>query len=458
MFFINPSNHEEFKKYEFRWGSLSRPSFDIGKVRIFGNIQDNEYVVLDSTKCYVGYNLKNIKNINKNICLIASLKAKIDTDIPVIRVANLAKFIDIVLKQERLKYNGKLITITGSVGKTSTTRLVNSSLELFGSTHLSIKHNLRNGIYSKLNTIGDQNFAIFEVALGALNSVPSVLVSDISVLLSITEAHIERYNNIEELALQKAKIFEGSSDGAKAVINSDLPFFEKFVEIAKNNNREVVTYGSRDSSIFQLMSFKDNILQFKFTKQIFVVKIPVLEQHQAFNFLANIAILESLGLDWKSKLNLIADKVEIEEGRGNHINFNMTEKNNITFIDHAYNSSPLALTSCVYSFNEKNMLKGKKIVVLSDMLELGNDSHRLHQDAIYEILSYESIEFFLVTGKQFTEVSVQNDKFKKFNNMEDLFYYLNQNLGENDFVMFKGSNGTGLRNKMLTFIHNNKVP
>ncbi len=169
MFLLDSSNFSEMEKYGLVWDEKNKVSFfNKGQVKVFGKINDGDYVIVDSNKSYVGFNINSIKT--KNVCLIASRKAKLDCDLPIIRAENLTQFVDDVMSEKRLAYSGQLVAITGSVGKTSTTKLVKDSLDIYGSTLLSIKHNMRNGIYSKLNSISKQQFAIFEVSASAVEN------------------------------------------------------------------------------------------------------------------------------------------------------------------------------------------------------------------------------------------------------------------------------------------------
>ncbi len=262
---------------------------------------------------------------------------------------------------------------------------------------------------------------------------------------------MERFESLEDLALHKAKIFEGATLGAKAVINSDIPFFDKILQKAKQCHREVITYGTQVFANFKFLTFVDQCLSFEVNNEVFSVNLSTHETHQAMNFLANLSILEALRLDWKSQLSIIAERQKVEEGRGNEITILLNSRKS-TFIDNAYNSSPLSLCATLESFSSKKLLLGKKIAVLTDMLELGDNTLDIHQNVIDKIASLDGLKYILIVGDVMSKVEVRDKHIIKFDSIDAVFEYLEKNIETGDNIFFKGSNSTGLRDKMLTFI------
>ena len=127
----------------------------------------------------------------------------------------------------------------------------------------------------------------------------------------------------------------------------------------------------------------------------------------------------------------------------------------IYLTDESYNSNPLSLKFAVENFNKEN--QSNKYLILGDMLELGKFSKKLHINLSKNINS-SSIDKFHVYGR-FVNETYKNIKNIKKGNIISKQYDINdlivKELNNNDYLMIKGSNSTGL-NKFVTKLKNNK--
>ena len=88
----------------------------------------------------------------------------------------------------------------------------------------------------------------------------------------------------------------------------------------------------------------------------------------------------------------------------------------------------------------------KKLVFLGDMLELGKKSKKFHKE-LSGIINESDIDKVFVYGKYIRETFKNLTKYKKgkvFSNLDDAYYYLSKFINNNDLLMIKGSNATGL--------------
>ena len=133
------------------------------------------------------------------------------------------------------------------------------------------------------------------------------------------------------------------------------------------------------------------------------------------------------------------------EGRGD-ISKIKVDKKNIFLIDESYNSNPLSLNSAIKNFDMIKVKKSKKHLILGDMLELGKHSKRLHSK-ICGSINKTSINYVNVIGRHITDTyhNINKDKkgiiLKKNSEIIDL---IKNNINNNDYLMIKGSNSTGL--------------
>jgi murE/murF fusion protein len=122
-------------------------------------------------------------------------------------------------------------------------------------------------------------------------------------------------------------------------------------------------------------------------------------------------------------------------------------------IDESYNSNPLSLKSAIINFDQMKVHKGKKYLLLGDMLELGKHSKKLHQ-SIGKIINNTKIDKIFVRGSKvlFTYNSVlKKKKGKVLNNNSQIIDLIKNDLNNNDYLMVKASNATGL-NKIVSNI------
>ena len=137
----------------------------------------------------------------------------------------------------------------------------------------------------------------------------------------------------------------------------------------------------------------------------------------------------------------------IPKGRGNIFKVKINNKI-INIIDESYNSNPLSLEFAISKINEMKMNPKNKKILLGDMLELGSYSKKLHRD-VAKILNKSSISKVYVYGnyikETFNKIKTQK-KGRILKNKMQLQNFINSDLKNNDYLLVKGSNATGLNN------------
>ncbi len=137
---------------------------------------------------------------------------------------------------------------------------------------------------------------------------------------------------------------------------------------------------------------------------------------------------------------------KIPAGRGD---FKIVKRFNkkFKFIDESYNANPLSMKSAIVNMRYfKSRSNTKKIAFLGDMLELGKKSKKLHKELSSEI-NKSDIDKIFVYGKYIKETFnsiYKNKQGKVFNNLDEAYNHLGKILHNNDLLMVKGSNATGL--------------
>ena len=163
------------------------------------------------------------------------------------------------------------------------------------------------------------------------------------------------------------------------------------------------------------------------------------------NILACISVLSVLNLDLKNMKNKFAN-FSIPNGRGD-IKIVKKFQKKFKFIDESYNANPVSMSSAIQNMNYyKREGNVKKLVFLGDMLELGKKSKKLHKE-LSTVINKSDIDKVFVYGKYIRETYnylFTNKKGKVFDNLKEAYSHFGKIIRNNDLLMVKGSNATGL--------------
>ena len=144
------------------------------------------------------------------------------------------------------------------------------------------------------------------------------------------------------------------------------------------------------------------------------------------------------------KPNFFKDFI-IPDGRGNISKIKLKNKN-IFLIDESYNSNPLSLSSAISNFSSSDIEIKRKHFLMGDMLELGKYSKKLHRK-MSDLFNKSKISKMHIYGRDVVETFKgikKNRKGRILRNTSDIFELINRDLNNNDYLMIKGSNSTGL--------------
>jgi len=165
-----------------------------------------------------------------------------------------------------------------------------------------------------------------------------------------------------------------------------------------------------------------------------------------YNLLASLALLKELNLNLE-KIKNIYQNYEPTKGRGSKHNIKRYNKK-FMLIDESYNANPLSVKNAINNFNLIKKEQFKKYLILGDMLELGNKSEMYHKN-LSKVINSSDIDKVFIKGKKtlFTYKNLNKSKRGNiFQNDDDIDLILKSIISNNDYLMIKGSNATGLNN------------
>ena len=393
--------------------------------------------------------------------IINKIPKDLPKNFPFILVNNSVEALYSIAKYSRKKYKGKVIAITGSVGKTSTKDILTKMLSTFGVTHSSQKSfNNHLGVPLTLANIPkNADFVICEIGMnskGEIEPLSKLVAPDVAVITNISAAHLASFKNLREIAYEKASICFGLKKNGLLIFSVDNKFYELVNNFVKERKLKSVTFGSNENaeiSIKNISHLKNKSYGSILIKnKVFTnFSIGALGSHQLKNCLAALAVILSYDLSLEKALKELKDWVP-RDGRGNFLDVNLKYKLKnirIRVIDESYNSNPTSLNASLeilksVQFDTKK--SSRKIAILGDMLELGVKEKEFHRDIANNsnIYSFDTIH---CVGSLMKELYLELPQEKKgllVSNPSDLLSHILINAEDRDIYLIKGSNSIGL--------------
>ncbi len=370
----------------------------------------------------------------------------------VLKIKNEIKFLKSFASLKRDITTAKIIAITGSAGKTSLKNLIKDLLQKFGNTYCSPKsYNNEYGVPISLSQLKtNHRFGVFEVGMskkGEIDDLTKLIRPHIGVITNIGEAHIENFKNVMGIADAKSEIIKNIQKNGTIILNRDDKFFNYLEKKAKIKNLKVVTFGVNKNSDVCLKKVitkkKNKVLTIKINNQTFKI---IINNINFYNVLSSLALLKVLNLEFSQILNFYKN-IEPTGGRGK-IHKIYRYKKKFNFIDESYNANPLSVKNAILNFNSIKKENFKKYLLLGDMLELGHKSDELHK-SISKVINNSDIDKVFIKGIKTLNTYKNINKNKRGNILQqesDVDFALKNIIANNDYLMIKGSNATGLNN------------
>ena len=362
-------------------------------------------------------------------------------DLPVIIVEDSFKAMTTLARSYRLSLKCKVVALTGSNGKTTTRDIITGLLKQKYKVQYTKKN--FNNEYGLPKTIfeldEDLEVAVLELGtekFGDISLLTDICRPDYAIITNIGDSHLLQLKTKENIARAKLEILEGLDENGIFLYNYDDPVLKKVVKEFKLPER-TFTYGTDKDCDFVIEPGIADASGTTFTIDNHIYTIPLLGQHQMYNGGIAIVIAEFFKLDYPSIAKGLTD-IELTGMRNELIH-----QKNFDILNDSYKSNPQSLEAClrtVYS------LKGydKKIVVLGDMLELGDEEVQFHKDIAQE-LDPQQLDYVLTIGNLAKNISDEaKENFPEstcfhFDSKEELLEKLKEIITPNTLVMVKAS-------------------
>lgn len=282
----------------------------------------------------------------------------------------------------RERFAGKICAVTGSVGKSSTCHLLSHALQCWGTCNrLKPGANTAAGAIAQVANLDAEQYAVIEMSVGeGLRHASEVVRPHVAILTAISPAHLTYAGPLPRLAKLKATIFAGLGRDGVAILNRDIPYYDDVHAVARDHANTVVTYGDHDEADVRLLGFdtKKRRVDADVLGERLRYRLGTDGRHTAINSLAVVAALKMLGLDYRRGAAQLAEARPLVQ-RGVPYAARVSGKD-VTLIDDSHNANPASMLAALQLIGGLPVRrKGRRILVLGDMLELGPDEVAYHE-------------------------------------------------------------------------------
>ncbi|PIQ85836.1 MAG: UDP-N-acetylmuramoylalanyl-D-glutamyl-2, 6-diaminopimelate--D-alanyl-D-alanine ligase [Candidatus Omnitrophica bacterium CG11_big_fil_rev_8_21_14_0_20_43_6] len=330
-------------------------------------------------------------------CIVVESKPEIPipAQLSVIKVKDTTLALGDIGRFQRQKINLPVIAVTGSNGKTTTKEMVAWVL----SAHAKVLKNEG----TKNNQIGlpqtliqltkQDKFAVVEIGtnhFGEVDYLAKIARPNIGIITNIGPSHLEFLKDLKGVFKEKTSLLDNLASPAIALLNADDPALKILLE-GKTKGCRIFSYGINTKSDFSASSIKleNGKVEFKVNAK-FNFELSSLGNYNVYNALAAIAAGRILGLNYAGMRARLAG-FKFPKGR-----LNLAEYKGLKFIDDTYNSNPLSLKVAL-DVLAASRCPGRKILIMGDMLELGQQKELLHRQIAWSITN--TCDLLIAVGK-----------------------------------------------------------
>lgn len=343
------------------------------------------------------------------------------------------QFLQKLARHHRRQYDIPVIGITGSNGKTSTKEFIRDVLATTYHT-LATKGNLNNHIgvpLTLLQLTDEHEIAVIEMGAnkpGDIKELAEIAEPTHGIITNIGKAHLEGFGGFEGVYQTKIALFNQiKSVNGTYFINADYKEFDSLKEYEFG-----ITFGTNNADVIGKLIKQNPYVTFSWKTDHAqdVISTQTIGEYNFYNLLAASCI----GLHFKVSKENINIALSSYVSDNNRSQIKRTDKN-IIILD-AYNANPSSVESALNSFAK--MEGDNKVVVLGDMLELGDASTSEHQQ-ILDLVHHHGFKYLLV-GKEYGKLTDPNH-VEHFEKAQEFCATL-----ENSLILIKGSRGIKLEN------------
>lgn len=382
----------------------------------------------------------------------AIISKDIDCEIPVLKVEDTTAALGKLAAYHRSQFSIPVIGITGSCGKTTTKTMVANILNQRASTLVN-QSSFNNNIGVPLTLLRlqpEHQYAVVEMGTnhpGEIRYLTEIARPTVAMINNIAPAHLEGFGTVKGVATAKSEIFEGLSGEGVAIINADDSFAD-FISKQSEPHRQLRFGVQKKADIFARNVLLDTDGHPSFTlctpKGEVEIQLPLVGEHNVMNALGAAACAFAINFDLK----------EIQAGLNTvpQVTMRLVQHKGLKqslVIDDTYNANPLSFDAALRVLVHH---KGKTILVIGDMGELGDSVEQYHRELGSKAYNL-GVDYLLSVGN-YSQLAAQafGENGACYPNHKTLIVDLMKHLGPEVTVLVKGSRKAQMENVVHAII------
>jgi UDP-N-acetylmuramoyl-tripeptide--D-alanyl-D-alanine ligase len=378
--------------------------------------------------------------------------------INVFRVDDTLKALGDIANFWRNRFTAPVIAITGSSGKTTTKEMAAAVISQARPV-LKTEGNFNNLIGLPLTIFRmseEHEAAILEMGTsfpGEIARLTEIARPDVGLITNIGEAHLQGLKSLDAIRKEKTDLFRVMNDRGIAIVNADDPSI--MMETRWRGSQ--ITFGIKNNALIRA----ERIRKEREQGVCFVLKIGdtsreiamrVLGEHHIYNALAAAACAWSLGISRE----LICQGLMSFKPVGGRMEI-IKLANGAFLLNDSYNANPMSVRGALAALKD---LKGesRSVVVLGDMLELGDESERLHE-TVGNLIAETGVDRVILKGDYSGAVKrgavkggMEPSRISIDGNPESVADEVCSATGNGDWVLVKGSRGMRMEETIKAII------
>jgi UDP-N-acetylmuramoyl-tripeptide--D-alanyl-D-alanine ligase len=337
----------------------------------------------------------------------------------------------------RRELGAQVIGVTGSTGKTTTKDLLLAVLSPHRRTTASrANYNTEIGLPLEiLAAPAGTEVLVLEMAMrgrGQIAELAAIAEPDVGVIVSVGPVHLELLGTIENVAAAKAELIAGLAAGATAIV----PAGEHLLDAHRREDVRTVTFGPGGDVDFVAQG--EDAVTIVGTEGQYQLEVPFQQAHVRLDLLAAVAAAEAIGVTPSGRV-----QAALSAGRGE----NLTLAGGIVVIDGCYNANPMSMRAALADLADTAQRDGaaRRVAVLGDMLELGPDALRYHEE-LGPLVQRAGVDLLVTVGPLAAAIGERFDaETQAVADAGEAAAIVPELLRSGDVVLVKGSLGVGLK-------------
>ena len=368
-------------------------------------------------------------------------RAEVALDERYILVADVLRTLQDLARVHRKKLDIPVIAITGTNGKTTTKELIRCVLSEKYKVYAT-SGNLNNHIGVPLTILGipsGTQIAIIEMGanhVGEIRTLCDIAQPTFGLITNIGKAHLEGFGSLEGVKQAKKELYDYLNEhGGTIFYNEENWILAKLLEEAVTATIGYGCSGQSDCWGKAISASPYLEIELHINKESYSVSTHLAGGYNSENLLAAACVGNKFTVPAKH----IVAAIESYMPQNNRSQVLQTARNHL-LLDY-YNANPTSMSESLNSFFGQE--QGRKMVILGDMFELGDEAPREHTAIINLLLQQKDITC-VVVGKHFYEAAGNIPAIQSFREVEELKNWLSGHLPDGLFILIKGSRGMKL--------------